>query len=67
MIQFKANGKEYKKDGNISIHSFLVELNLPTGSVIVEYNREVLHKEFHEKTLIQNGDTLEIIRAYAGG
>lgn len=46
---------------------FLVQLNLNPRLVAVEYNGEILHRQFWETTHLQMGDRLEIVTIVGGG
>lgn len=67
MIQFTVNAKLQTRESPFTVGAFLEEKGLPPGSVIVEFNRSVLDRKLYGTTVIGEGDTVEIIRAYAGG
>ena len=67
MIRFTANGKGREIEDGVSVSRFIETMKLNPGGVIVEYNREFLPREEFAKTVIRDGDRLEIIRALAGG
>jgi sulfur carrier protein len=46
---------------------FLEQLNLNPRLVAVEYNGEILHRQFWEHTEIKPGDRLEIVTIVGGG
>ncbi|ABG51781.1 MAG: sulfur carrier protein ThiS [Trichodesmium sp. St16_bin4-tuft] len=47
--------------------NFLDELGFNSRLVAVEYNGEILHKQFWDKTEMQPGDKLEIVTIVGGG
>jgi len=45
----------------------LVHLGLNPKLLAVEYNGEILHRQFWDETILQNGDRLEIVTIVGGG
>jgi sulfur carrier protein len=45
----------------------LTQLGLNPRLVAVEYNGEILHRQFWERTTLQEGDRLEIVTIVGGG
>ena len=66
-IKIKLNGEERLLDKPLDISSLLLMLELPAKNLIVELNRELLHKNKYEQTILVNDDELELIRFVGGG
>jgi thiamine biosynthesis protein ThiS len=66
-VTLKVNGESQTFDRSITIPDLLAALSIPVGSVVVERNREILHKEHFADVILENGDELEIIRFVGGG
>lgn len=50
-----------------TVEELLRELDLPLQALLVEHNGTALRRSEWEQTLLQEADTLEIIRIVAGG
>ena len=61
------NGKIHQFDGELSVTELLQQLELSTDGTAVALNNAVVLRKDHAHTTIQDGDTVEIIRAVAGG
>ena len=66
-IKIKLNGEERLLDKPLDISSLFLMLELPAENLIVELNRELLHKNQYKQTILANGDELELIRFVGGG
>jgi sulfur carrier protein len=66
-INIKLNGKAYTVEQQMDILSFLGTLNVSPGSVVVECNREILHRNKFNHVVLKDGDELELIRFVGGG
>jgi len=66
-IKIKLNGKERLLDKALDITSFLLMLEFSAENLIVELNRELLHKNKYGQTILENGDELELIKFAGGG
>ncbi|MCD6272328.1 MAG: sulfur carrier protein ThiS [Deltaproteobacteria bacterium] len=66
-IKIKLNGEERLLDKPLDISSLLLMLELPAENLIVELNRELLHKNKYEQIILVNDDELELIRFVGGG
>ncbi len=67
VIKLQVNGKETQCQLNRNLPQFLSEIGLNPRLVAVEYNGEILHRQFWEATQLQNGDRLEIVTIVGGG
>jgi thiamine biosynthesis protein ThiS len=51
----------------MSVTDLLRRLNLTTDGIAVAINASVVTRKNHAHTIVHDGDTIEIIRAVAGG
>lgn len=61
------NGKTEHVSENLSIKGFLREKKAASEQVVIELNRNIVKKDEHRKTLLREGDQLEVIRIVGGG
>ncbi|NES70369.1 MAG: thiamine biosynthesis protein ThiS [Okeania sp. SIO2D1] len=66
-ITLKVNGETHTCLPHTLLPDFLEQLGLNPRLVAVEYNGEILHRQFWDKTEIQAGDKLEIVTIVGGG
>lgn len=66
-ITLKVNGETRTCISQTILPNFLEQLGLNPRLVAVEYNGEILHRQFWETTEIQEGDNLEIVTIVGGG
>lgn len=67
MAVVTANGKETHVTLPSTVEGFLLQLELPPRSVVVELNGEALTPSSFAGKQLQSGDRLEIVRIVAGG
>ena len=61
------NGDRRELEDGSTIDSFLASKNLRPEMVVVEYNGEIVPRVEYERTLLDDGDALEIVQMMAGG
>jgi len=66
-MQIKVNGKPKVIAAETSIMTLLQQLQLKTEHVVVEHNSGIVAKESYAKTLLAEGDALEIVQFVGGG
>ena len=66
-IEIVINGKTYPVKPESSITDILDMLKLNRNTAIVEYNRNILSKDDFTATIVNGGDSLEIVRFVGGG
>jgi sulfur carrier protein len=66
-ITITANGKTYQIQPNLIIPEFLKILQLTPRRVVVEYNKQALTPAEMKQQILQDGDSLEIVKVVAGG
>ena len=67
MLNITINGEGKKINPNISVTNLISQLELDIEKIAVELNQEILHLENHSKTILKEGDKLEIIHFVGGG
>lgn len=66
-IDIQVNGETQTCPDSISLSKLLTQLELNPRLIAVEYNGEILHRQYWEQTQIQSGDRLEIVTIVGGG
>ncbi len=61
------NGKEEQVNQGISILEFLKSKEIDPNAVVVEHNLNILEKEDLAAVLLQENDTLEVLKFVGGG
>jgi thiamine biosynthesis protein ThiS len=67
MIAVTVNGKPRELDGALSVTSFLKALDINARQVAVAVNGEVLPRSEWGRVTVNDGDTVEVVRAVGGG
>jgi len=67
MITVTINGKEQQLDGPLSVAAYVETLPVNRRHVAVAKNGEVVPRDQWPDTLIDDGDTIEIVRMVGGG
>ena len=66
-IEIQVNGEARQCREQTRLPDLLVQLGMNPRLVAVEYNGEILHRQFWEETEVQEGDRLEIVTIVGGG
>jgi sulfur carrier protein len=66
MIQIEVNGK-IEHTEQLIIIDFIKQKGLKKDGVIIELNGAILTKDLWEKTKLNSGDKIEIVRFVGGG
>lgn len=66
-MEVRVNGVMKTLDEGTTLPALLASLGLGAGWVVVERNGEALLRSETERTVLADGDVLEIVRAVAGG
>ncbi len=61
------NGDRQSCSAQTNLPEFLDQLGLNPRLIAIEYNGEILHRQYWQNTQIQNGDRLEIVTIVGGG
>ncbi len=67
MIAIQVNGEPQTCPPQTTLPDFLAQLGLNPRLIAVEYNGEILHRQFWPTTVMQAGDRLEIVTIVGGG
>ncbi|MDA0266430.1 MAG: sulfur carrier protein ThiS [Cyanobacteria bacterium] len=66
-IEVQVNGESKNCPPQTCLPVFLESLGLNPRLVAVEYNGEILHRQFWPETVMEGGDRLEIVTIVGGG
>jgi sulfur carrier protein len=67
MIEVKVNGAARRFSAPLDLASLLQQLDMAGKKVAVERNGEIVPKSAHARTVVTDGDQLEIVVAVGGG
>lgn len=67
LITLQVNGESHTCDSKMPLPKLLEQLGLNPRLIAVEYNGEILHRQFWTETEIKNDDRLEIVTIVGGG
>lgn len=67
MVEVSVNGEAHSCELHTTLPQLLVQMGLNPRLLAVEYNGEILHRQFWEQTEIQADDRLEIVTIVGGG
>lgn len=66
-ITLQVNGEPRTCPPQINLPHLLEKLGFNPRLVAVEYNGEILHRQFWEQTQVQEGDKIEVVTIVGGG
>lgn len=66
-IQIQVNGEPQSCPPQTLLPQYLQQLGMNPRLVAVEYNGEILHRQFWNETYLKAGDRLEIVTIVGGG
>jgi len=67
-MQVQINGSVMELSSKIETVAQLMEhLDLKSPIIIVEHNKNILQKEDHKTTIVEDGDTIEFVQFVGGG
>ena len=66
-VSVRVNGEELRLPRGASVSQLLERLRVSTPRVAVERNREILPKASYPSTLLEEGDTFEVVEFVGGG
>lgn len=61
------NGQDHQCQNATLLPDLLTQLKMNPKLVAIEYNGEILHRQFWSQTEIQAGDALEVVTIVGGG
>jgi sulfur carrier protein len=66
-ISFQVNGETRSCSSPTNLPDLLQQLGFNPRLVAVEYNGEILHRQFWTQTMVKSGDRLEVVTIVGGG
>lgn len=66
-MKITANDIEFEIEAPYALPAFLESIGHQVGLVVVERNREALSPSEARETILEEGDSLEIVKIVAGG
>jgi thiamine biosynthesis protein ThiS len=66
-LTIRLNGEPHELAGPLSIAALLATLDIDGRRVAVEHNLVVVKRAAYEKTLVREGDEIEIVNFVGGG
>jgi thiamine biosynthesis protein ThiS len=66
-MEITVNGEKQELTNQITVSQLLEELGIDPEAVVIERNLDILSLEDHGKTVLEEGDSIEIIRMVDGG
>ena len=66
-ITLQVNGEPKECPPGTRLPQFLQQLGMNPRLVAVEYNGEILHRQFWDEIELQRGDRLEVVTIVGGG
>lgn len=66
-ITLVVNGETRSSISQTPLPDLLLQLGFDPRLVAIEYNGEILHRQFWSQTKVQPGDRLEIVTIVGGG
>jgi sulfur carrier protein len=67
MIQLQVNGRAVELDAPTPLLDYLAHIGVEPRTVAVEHNGEILERAGYERTILNAGDVVEIVRMVGGG
>ncbi|MFB5190749.1 sulfur carrier protein ThiS [Alicyclobacillus fastidiosus] len=66
-MNITVNGKPLEVSDSLTVHQLLEQFQLGLERIAVEHNRRILDAKEFATFILQEGDTLEIVRFVGGG
>ncbi|WP_088890147.1 sulfur carrier protein ThiS [Leptolyngbya ohadii] len=66
-ITLQINGEPHQCASETLLPDLLTQMGMNPRLVAVEYNGEILHRQFWTETKMQEGDRLEVVTIVGGG
>jgi sulfur carrier protein len=66
-IAIQVNGELHNCMAGQYLPEVLIQLNLNPRLIAIEYNGEILHRQFWDQTAMQEDDRLEVVTIVGGG
>jgi thiamine biosynthesis protein ThiS len=66
-MKVRINGKQVELDAPTPLLAYLERLGVDPRSIAVEHNGEIIKRADYERTMLKEGDVVEIVRMVGGG
>ena len=66
-ISVQINGETHNFTNSLFLPELLTQIGMNPRLVAVEYNGEILHRQYWSSTPIETGDRLEVVTIVGGG
>ncbi|MBE9221426.1 thiamine biosynthesis protein ThiS [Cyanobacterium stanieri LEGE 03274] len=66
-INIMVNGENHQLEKNLLLLQLLEILKFNPRLIALEYNGEILHRQYWDSTMVQDGDRLEVVTIVGGG
>ncbi len=66
-MEITVNGEKQKIETQVTVTRLLEGLGIDPETVVIERNLEILSRDDHGETVLEEGDSIEIIRMVDGG
>ena len=66
-MKLKINGEQREVVDGLSLTALLESLQIRPGRVVVERNRDIVRRDSFGRTMLAEGDVLEIVHFVGGG
>ncbi|MEM6254453.1 MAG: sulfur carrier protein ThiS [Cyanobacteria bacterium P01_D01_bin.156] len=66
-VTLQVNGERHACAKGTTLPQLLTQLEMDPRLVAVEYNGEILHRQFWEITVVETDDRLEVVTIVGGG
>jgi thiamine biosynthesis protein ThiS len=66
-MEIRVNGETRQWDRSITVRDLLEALGIRPGAVVVERNLQIVPRERVAEEMVEDGDSIEIIRLVGGG
>ncbi|MGY6528694.1 MAG: sulfur carrier protein ThiS [Cyanobacterium sp.] len=66
-INITVNGEAHQFETNLLLLQLLEILKFNPRLIALEYNGEILHRQYWDSTMVQDGDRLEVVTIVGGG
>jgi sulfur carrier protein len=66
-MKIHINGEERQIAEGLTVARLLEDMQIQSGRVVVELNRDIVAREARGSTLLKEGDILEIVHFVGGG
>ncbi len=67
IVAITVSGRQMTVDDRLSLADFLTRKGIEPGTVVVEYNHNIISSDNLAKIILQENDNLEILRFMGGG